>query len=169
MLDRHLIAKTEPVALSDNMVIEKNLRITVLEERLFRIEQSQSDSFCDSATQCVWYRNFDKTAFTAERGSGQLRIRTAQAELVWKGTVEKSFVILKEEQKQLPLGNEGNLLGTYRTLDCCDGDMWIPFGTEVDKAEKILLENGVVSKSGVAVLDDSESLLLREDGMIGRR
>lgn len=169
MLDRHLIAKTEPVALSDNMVIEKNLRITVLEERLFRIEQSQSGSFCDSATQCVWYRNFDKVAFTAELGSGELRIRTGQTELVWRGTIEQSFVILKEEQKQIPLGNEGNLLGTYRTLDCCDGDMWIPFGTEVDKAEKIRLENGVVSENGVAILDDSESLLLREDGMIGRR
>ena len=37
MLDKHLIAKTDPVALQGNMVLEKDVRITVLTDRLFRI------------------------------------------------------------------------------------------------------------------------------------
>ena len=31
MLDKHLIAKTEPAALQENMVVRKDVRITVLE------------------------------------------------------------------------------------------------------------------------------------------
>ncbi len=34
MLDKHLIAKTDPVALQGNMVLEKDVRITVLTDRL---------------------------------------------------------------------------------------------------------------------------------------
>ena len=36
MLDKHLIAKTEPAALQENMVEREGVRITVLGDRLFR-------------------------------------------------------------------------------------------------------------------------------------
>ena len=63
MLDKHLIAKTEPVALQENMVLEGNLRITILKDKLFRIEQEPEGHFCDKATQTVWYRKCQKFHF----------------------------------------------------------------------------------------------------------
>lgn len=45
MLDKHLIAKTEPAALQENMVEREGVRITVLGDRLFRIEQEPRGIF----------------------------------------------------------------------------------------------------------------------------
>ena len=57
MLDSHLIVKTSPIAFGDNVTIWKNIRITVLSNTLFGIEKDSKKSFCDSATQAVWFRN----------------------------------------------------------------------------------------------------------------
>ena len=48
-----------------------------------------------------------------------------------------------------------NLKGTARTLDGTFGP--------------IPLKDGVVSKDGVALLDDSKSLILQDDGMVAAR
>ncbi len=63
MLDKHLIAKTEPAALQENMVEREGVRITVLGDRLFRIEQEPEGHFCDQATQTVWFRRFEQGSF----------------------------------------------------------------------------------------------------------
>ena len=49
----------------------------------------------------------------------------------------------------------GNLGGTARTLDKADG--------------RVPLEDGVLSRKGVAVIDDSRSVLLADDGWIAPR
>ncbi|MDR1105253.1 MAG: hypothetical protein LBL44_02750, partial [Treponema sp.] len=49
----------------------------------------------------------------------------------------------------------GNLGGTTRTLDGADGE--------------VPLENGLLSESGYAVLDDGASMILREDGWVESR
>lgn len=41
MLDKHLIAKTAPEANKKNVILWKNYRVTVLGERLFRLERSE--------------------------------------------------------------------------------------------------------------------------------
>ena len=69
----------------------------------------------------------------------------------------------------MPVFNGGNLHGTYRTLDCCDGEQWISWQPEKEKSHPIQLGDGVVSESGVAVYDDSTSLLLNEQGMVEPR
>ena len=40
MLDRHLIAKIRPQAKKENIVFWKDYRITVLQDRLFRVEKN---------------------------------------------------------------------------------------------------------------------------------
>lgn len=167
MLDEHLIVKTQPQARPENIVLRKGVRITVLEDRLFRIEVSGEDVFCDEATQTVWYRDFGKVPFAVEDGPEGLRIATRGAVLLWKGDIEKSSVILGG--KETPLGNRGNLLGTYRTLDNCDGDDQYSFDGESSKAVPLALGTGVVSRTGVALLEDGDSLLLGEDGCLQAR
>ena len=169
MLDKHLIAKTEPMALQENMVLEGNVRITVLKDRLFRIEQEPEGYFCDKATQTVWYRKMPKVSFSVKRTDKELKIVTDKVVLVWKGTVADSYVTFVGQEEKLYLNNNQNLLGTYRTLDGCDGEKCISFDNGECKVEKLTLEYGVVSKNGVALLDDSQSLILGEDGMLAKR
>ena len=147
MLDKHLIAKTEPVALQENIVIEGNTRITVLADRLFRIEQEPKGHFCDKATQTVWYRKTSKISFSVEQANEELRIATDKAILVWKGSVADSYIYLAGQDKKLYLNNNENLLGTYRTLDGCDGDQCMFFENGRCKVEKLTLGYGVISKN----------------------
>lgn len=169
MLDKHLIAQTNPAALPENIILLDDLRITVLTECLFRIEQNAGRCFCDQATQAVWYRNLPPVAFQAEQLGQELKIQTRKATLVWKGTMDRSFVLLKGSQEKLPLNNDCNLHGTYRTLDCCDGDFWVSPNPKTEKSHPIVLENGVLSSNGVAVFDDSSALILKEDGTLAIR
>ena len=99
MLDKHLIAKTDPVALQGNMVLEKDVRITVLTDRLFRIEQEPEGHFCDQATQTVWYRRMEHVPYFVERRDGALHVITDMAAFVWRGTMETSYVMFGGQEK----------------------------------------------------------------------
>ncbi len=195
MLEKHLIAAAAPVADKHNMVICGKRRITVLAPELFRIEEDETGTFCDDATQAVWFRNAEPADYTVEEAgneSGRKRsckaesfvpeiphsgisamdspvtITTAKVKLVLKQDLEKSEIHFPNGAK-MPVFNGGNLGGTYRTLDCCDGDQWLSWQPEKEKSHPIRLGDGVVSESGVAVYDDSASLLLNEQGMVEPR
>ncbi len=156
MLDKHLIAKTEPVAVKENIVFYENYRVTVLTDNLFRIEQSESKEFCDWATSAVWYRNLPANKFTVDTGKNFVRIVTSKVELYLLTTFNKSYVVLGN--KKIKLNNKDNLKGTMRTLDQCDGE------TNIQTGKEVVLGNGVVSRNGVAILDDSRSPILKDDG-----
>lgn len=168
MLHTHFAAKTSPVACRENQIFFKNYRITVLTSSLFRVEEEDEERFCDKATQMVWFRNMEPNIFTTWTEKDHLVIDTGLVELVIEPEWEHCFLRFKDGRKE-KLSNDENLLGTYRTLDCCDGDYWIPFSGEWEKGHRISLEPGVISKNGVALLDDSNSLLLYEDGTICSR
>ena len=64
MLDSHLIAQTRPLAKEENVVLWRDYRVTVLQNRLFRLEKSKEKRFRDEATQSVWFRDMPPQAFT---------------------------------------------------------------------------------------------------------
>lgn len=163
MLDQHLIVKCEPQALKENVVTFGKYRVTVLADRLFRIEKDENGQYTDEATQSIWFRNMPKQKFSLRREGDILKIKTEKATLVLAEDFENSYMLLG--RKRVKLNNEGNLLGTYRTLDGCIGSHYNHKGAEYD----IELENGVVSRRGVAVVDDTKSLILGEDGKIHAR
>ena len=163
MLDKHLIAKIRPLADPANIVFFGDFRVTVLSDRLFRIEHDAGRIFCDEATEAVWFRDMPPVPFTAEEDGDVLRVKTEKAELVLCEELEKSHVILGG--RKIPLDNEENLRGTYCTLDNCEG------GNNIDWQGKrppqpIELDMGVASKNGVAVLDYTKSSVLLENGMV---
>ena len=45
MLDRHLIAEIRPQAKKENVVFWKDYRVTVLQDRLFRVEKMRKKYF----------------------------------------------------------------------------------------------------------------------------
>ncbi len=140
--------------------------MTVLADRLFRLEEDISHIFCDEATEAVWFRDMPPVPFTKAEKGGRLHIITEKATLVVGKTREECHVLLAGDE--IALDNKGNLGGTYTTLDNCDGDL-----TKKDREgtlyEPISIDMGVVSKSGVAVLDYSESAVLTAEGLIRKR
>lgn len=143
------------------MLYFETVRITVLAERLFRVERDERRQFTDEATQTVLRRDFSPVAFSVRRGGDWCEVRTASATLHVGSDPGKDHVCLNG--KRVPLDGKHNLGGTYRTLDFCDGDIYVP------ENRKIVLGNGVCSRSGVALLDDVHSLVLRDDGTICHR
>ena len=167
MLNERLIAKIRPKADERNTVLWKDYRITVLADRLFRLEKSPDRKFRDHATLSVWFRDMPPQEFSVKSGESECAIKTSRVTLIVRA--ERKNCRILTDGKELPVTNSGNLKGTYRTLDNCDGDLWVydwvgPDAVPVNK--RIELENGVCSKTGVAVIDDGKTLTLGEDGEV---
>lgn len=159
-LDQHLIATTHPVANEANLVYWKNYRITVLQDRLFRIEQSCEGVFRDDATLAVWYRDMPPQTFQMTFTGEEAIIDTGVCALILRK--ERNACRIRLGGKLLKIDNRGNLKGTYRTLDGCNADIRIHKGEQ----SRIRLEDGVCSKSGIAVLRDSGTPSLLKNGQI---
>lgn len=168
MLNAHLIVKTSPKADEKRTFYWKNYRVTLLTDGLFRLEQSENKKFRDEATQTVWFRDVDETPFNAWDDGDSFTLQTPRATLILRENREDCRV--KIGGKLQKIDNSKNLKGTYRTLDCCDGEKllnasWAQLQHE-KFTDKVELENGVCSKNGVAVLEDSASLTLGKDGEV---
>lgn len=152
----HPLISPTPKNPARQMLLWRNYRVTVLTDRLFRIEENPTNTFNDRATQCIWYRNQAPVPFRTDEKDGILMIRTDAATLMLSEEPSQCFVLL--DGIRHALDNRDNLLGTTRTLDCFDGEFNIRNG------RRLTLSPGVCSRSGVAVLDDTASLTLDEDG-----
>ena len=140
--------KTDPRC----VVLRGKLRFSVLTSRLVRLEAAKGGVFCDSPTQKVWFRDFARPRFSIEESGNELTIRTADCifrfNLVKRALVSVTF----KGGKEVTDFKAGNLKGTYRTLDGVNGSH--------------RLEDGLMSRGGVSVLDDGKSCLIAEDGTI---
>lgn len=155
--------ETEPMALQENIIQGDKYRITILTDKLIRFEYSEDGIFENRATQMVFYRNFPKTTYRMIRTKDSLEIHTLYLHITYNEKDFSSnglFIQLKGNvsnyRSMWRYGEKiENLGGTARTLDEANGE--------------IELENGIISRTGCAVLDDSKSLVLSEDGWIETR
>lgn len=150
-LHERLLAKTHGKANESNIIIENNVRITVLSDILIRIE---TGAFTDLPSQTVWYRNSDKVNFKTEKNSIILNVITDKATFAVNTKSGKFLYAVIDGVKQ-KYDRDLNLKGTTRTLDQTFG--------------AVPLKDGVLSQNGVTVMDDSKTLLLREDGKLENR
>ena len=169
MLSKHLIASTRPIANKENVVFWKDYRVTVLQPALFRIEQNKEKIYRDHATQIVWFRDMEKQSFTTIDKGDSFIITTCACSLVLKENREDCRIVFGD--KAVAIDNEENLKGTYRTLDCYDGDYYVRGSKTMRKKDqpeenKIQLGMGVCSKKGVATFSDQDSLTLAENGEV---
>jgi alpha-glucosidase (family GH31 glycosyl hydrolase) len=154
---------TRPVADPANVLQGDRYRITVLDAGLVRLEYDESGTFEDRASQTAVHRAFPATDFTVTEKDGLLEIHTERLHLVYdkgpftthglsvqaKGGYHSNDSVWRYGTKTPNLG------GTARTLDDIDG--------------AIPLEDGVLAFNGVAVVDDSRTVLLEDDGWIAER
>ena len=152
-------------------VVSGNARFTVLGSRLVRMEWSEDGKFEDRATLGIVNRRMPVPDYTVKRSGRNLIIRTSDIVLRYSGNgrfdennLSVTFTMPgsapKEKDRKViwhpGLDESGNLLGTVRTLDGCDG-------IRVNRANDPY-DKGVVSRDGWAVIDESErQVLVPED------
>ena len=165
MLHKHLQVKTFPKAKKENIVLWNDYRISVLGTRLFRVEKSKDLRFRDDATQSVWFRDMPVQKYQTEEKDGVLYITTDACKLKLAKNRDDCQICIGDGAWQ-EISNAGNLLGTYRTLDECNGEICRTRTPNGRVLKKVQLGTGVCSKTGVAVYDDASSLTLGDDGEI---
>jgi hypothetical protein len=148
----------------NNVVIQAGCaRFTVLTDRLIRLEFHPEGSFEDRASQAFWFRAQPVPDFRAQVTAGRVEIETAYLLLRYGGTEDEGFsdrtlsITLKAGRTVWHPGDPDgdNLRGTNRTLDAVNG--YAP------------LEPGLMSRAGWAVLDDSHTLVMNDNGWIEPR
>ncbi len=140
-----------PVALKEQTIIRNRTRITVITPCLLRVENQADGKFCDEPTQSVWFRDFCKTEFKTSEKNGIIEIRTDGATFVYSLKSNKMLRIILADGRKVTNYKAGNLKGTSRTLDI----------TAIDR-----VGDGVCSRNGVAVIEDSDTLVIKSDGTI---
>ena len=159
-----------------NAIIQgDHYRITVLTPSLLRLEYSADNYFENRATQSVINRNFDVPPFNVSyetvSGVEWLIVETEKLNLRYDCkpfSSEGLQISLKEmDNATWSFGQPlQDLKGTYRTLDRVDGDVFVHYD---GRKEKITLGQGILSREGFSVIDDSKSMALTVDGWIEPR
>ena len=154
----------DPIASAEAVVSLGCARFTVLTSRLIRLEYSKEGHFEDRPSQAFWYRRQPAPSFRKSVGDRLIEIETDDLLLRYRPTrfgftrwlLSISF---KRSGVTWHYGDSshraGNLKGTARTLD---GD----FGST-------RLEDGLLSRAGWSVVDDSRSLVFNESGWLEPR
>lgn len=151
--------KTE---VNKNIISGEHFRISVLTERLIRLEYGEKRFFTDEETSAVICRNFPKIYFDISVENDILIVETDSLLLKYDGQVFSSnglSIEMKEtgERRHYSVvyaNSDANFLGTARTLDMTDG-----FAS---------LEGGIFGAKGFAVLDDSRSAVLKAGEFVPR-
>ena len=148
----------DPMPTEGAVIRGETWRVTVLTDRLLRLEYEPRGRFCDTATQTVIDRAFPLPGFTHAEKNGWLMVETEAVRLQYDGkpfSPEGLTVTLKGQYGAYAsvwhYGDNGrNLKGTARTLDEANGE--IPLG------------DGLLSREGYAVLDDSDTMRMDGEG-----
>lgn len=151
MLKQSLIAKTQGKANDDQIVQIGDTRITCITPRLIRVE---SGEFTDLASFTVWFRKFDVPEFKVESKGKIITVETSEVIFTIKSGKPYS-VYFKDTKNSEIFAKQKNLKGTRRTLD-------MTFG-------KVKLNDGLITEGGAYLLDDSNSMLLDNDGHFVKR
>ena len=154
-----------PVANPEAVVICGKARFTVLTPEMIRIEYSAKGIFEDQATFTVTNRRLKVPRFRKREDNTYLYIVTDKVRLRYRKSTNPVTTPASPENLTITIDNNGcesvwypgksdslNLKGTCRTLDGSNGDN--------KRAE---MENGLISRSGWAVIDDSWAAI-RSDG-----
>lgn len=151
----------------DNIILGKKYRISILTDRLVRLEYNKNGNFEDRPTQRVIFRNFPKTNFTVTQSETLIQIVT-------------SYYTINYVKEQSFVGNKITPASTLKiTLNNTDRSWHYNhpearnFGTITysldDFRGKLKLDKGLYSTDGFAYIDDSKSLVLNENGTFSSR
>lgn len=161
--NRRYVENTRPIAYADSMVCGEHYRITVLTNRLLRLEYQKDGAFVDEPTQRILNRQFEVPQYSVKETMESLEIITDELHLYYD---KKEFsaqglrIVLNKGYgvygSTWIYGEEIRTLGgTARTLDNVDGPVEIG--------------PGLLSRNGYTLIDDSTSALLNSEGWVAPR
>jgi len=136
-----------------------NYRISLLTERLIRIEYNKEGLFIDTPTQLVLCRNFPQHKFIVNQDNKYLEISNQYFKL----TYTKNTAITSSNLKVQLLGTESIWYYNHpeiRTYDALIKDL----DSNTKKYTK-----GIYSQEGFSTIDDSDSLILDANGNFVKR
>ncbi len=152
-------APENPQADPKAVVTSGNARFTVLTPQLLRMEWSADSVFEDNKTLTFVNRNLPVPHFKVKKSKNGVTITTDSLELTYRNTgrpfdkenLQARFRMNGKWVKWNPeMTDSLNLKGTTRTLDGCNGK----------KMGREPMEDGLLSRSGWSVVDDSQRHLL---------
>lgn len=155
-----------PVANADATITVGNARFTVLNSRVVRMEWDKKKQFNNQASFVAVNRNLPVPSFTKSEENGWIVIKTDELELKYKLNSGKftdnnlSINFKNRDQQQiwkLSDKQKENLKGTYRTVDRYHGSTFI--NNDGTVGEQMPLEDGILSKDGWTLIDDSKNFL----------
>ena len=150
-----------PKADAKAVVTSGNARFTVLTPQLIRMEWSADGQFEDRATLTFVNRETPVPEFKVRESRSKLTITTPALTLTYlkngKFSDKNLKAVFKLNGKEVVwtpgMENPQNLLGTTRTLDGADGSKL-----------KEPMEQGILSRAGWSLIDDSQRHVLTPDG-----
>ncbi len=158
----HFRLPFDPVADPAAVVRGPHVRFTVLTSRLIRMEYSPDDAFEDRPSQAFWFRRQPVSPFQVTQSPEQIEITTEHLRLRYtpnrKGFSRNALSVeLLDTGAIWRYGDHDwtNLRGTARTLDQANGP--------------VRLEQGLMSRTGWAVVDDSAALVFNADSWLEPR
>ena len=159
------MATANPKAAPGAEVVSGNARFTVLTDRLIRMEWSEDGIFEDRASLAVINRELPVPSFSVVRSGEGVLIKTDKVVLTYQGggifTGDNLSVSFRMNGKTVVwkpgMAADGNLKGTTRTLDGC-------LGFEKISWQGAPLEDGILSRDGWAIVDESSRHLFQKDG-----
>ena len=152
MLKESLKVKTDAKANEEQIFTGYGVRITLLSSKLIRVEQS--DRTTDLPSYAVWNRRFVAGKMNVTKVNGEVIVETEDRIFLIKQFKPYS-VVFKDTGKTEIFSRQKNLKGTRRTLDGTFGE--------------VKLDDGLITDGGAYLFDDSNSVLLNEDGMFVKR
>lgn len=166
-LENGVVVANPLIANPESVLQGKSYRISVLTERLVRLEYHPEGVFCDRETPLVQFRRFKKPEFTVTQDNKFLVIKTKYFSLSY--TKEKNF----DGGKLMPMNNlKIDLNGTDRywyyhhpEVKNYKGNFVSLDGNEANSKH----QNGLYSMDGFASIDDSNHLVFNENHILESR
>ncbi len=156
MLKKSLIISSCAKADDCQIYIGEGYRVTVLTSGIVRIESDKNNVFNDLPSTVFINRKQVYSPFSVEQENCAVNIITEKVNIYFNLETDKvEKVHFFNENKTVTDFENENLYGTCRTLDHTTG--------------RVPLEKGLISKNGVAIVDDSNSFLFDEGGHFVKR
>ena len=164
-MDEHFKIDNTHAKAKDNAIFKgEKYRITILTDRLVRLEYSMDGIFYDGLTERVLFRDFPVPEFTVQEDNKFLEITTKYFKLSYvKNKPFQASIVAPDANLKVNLLNTDkmwyfnhpearNFKGTSISLD--------------ENSSKANFQNGLYSTDGFASIDDSTSLLINENGAL---
>ena len=162
-----MFAAVESEAQNNIAYQDAQTRFTVITDGVIRMEWQPEGLFTDSPSLVASERSYPEVEFEVTQTDKNVEIRTAEMVLSYikgSGKFTKKNLEIKAADGFFTwkpgTGQKENLKGTFRTLDGLDGDVqtqtWV---ADMKKGEVRQFEDGLLSRDGWTLIDESESYL----------